>query len=308
MHPAAAGPQVQEPACAFSVDVEDYFQVHAFERYVSCDEWERYPSRVESNTQRLLDLCDETHATGTFFVLGWLARRHPALVREITARGHEVASHGMAHRMITRLSPEEFRRDAGESRQLLEDVSGARVRGFRAPSYSVTERTLWALDVLLEAGYEYDSSIYPIRRRRYGYPKGPVRPERLAGTRGTIVEFPLPTIPFGPLRLPVLAGAYLRLLPLWVSRAALHAHVSRNIPVVVNIHPWEIDPAQPTVGPSRFRTWTHYTRLGHAEGIVRRVLQDARFRGIGERLRELGLLDPEPVSPAEPCVPTQRAP
>ena len=281
-----------EPAFALSVDVEDYFQVQAFARYVSREEWDRWPSRVESNTRRLLDLFESAGATATFFTLGWIARRHPRLVRDIAERGHEVASHGMFHTMLTEQTPESFRVDARDSRAVLEDVTGSRVIGFRAPSYSINQTTLWAIDVLAETGYEYDSSVYPIRRKRYGYAGGPTRPARIRGVRGELAEFPLPTVALGGMRLPVLAGAYLRLWPSWVTLSAERMHREGGLPLVVNVHPWEIDPDQPTVGPGRRRTWTHYARLGRTETILRRVLARARYRDLATRLRELGLIEP----------------
>jgi len=280
----------REPAFALSVDVEDYYQVQAFAAHVSRDDWGSYPPRVTENVARLLDLFDETEAKGTFFVLAWLVRRHPELVRGIAARGHEIASHGMSHRMITELSRAEFRAEALDSRLLLEDSCGARVIGFRAPSYSVNRETLWALEILRDTGYEYDSSIYPIRGRRYGYPEGPIAPVRMAAGTRDIAEFPLPSIALGPLRVPVLSGAYLRLLPAWVSVAAAGYHRRREIPLVVNVHPWEIDPGQPSVGMSRASHWAHYTRLSRTEGILRRVLRSGRFLTVAARLRELNLL------------------
>lgn len=280
-----------EPPLAMSVDVEDYYQVQAFARLISRESWSSYPSRVGANTRRLLDLFDETGATATFFILGWVARRDPGLVREIAARGHEVASHGMDHRMLTEMTPDEFRIDARDSRALLEDLAQTPVLGFRAPSYSVGKGTLWAIDVLAEQGYAYDSSVYPIRRRRYGYPEGPTRPAFLVGRGGArLVEFPLPTVPIGPFKLPVLAGAYLRLFPGWVSERALEYHLGRRMPLIVNVHPWEIDPSQPTVGPSRARAWTHYTGLRKTEAVLRATLRRGRFRDAATRLRELGLL------------------
>ncbi|HYR51636.1 MAG TPA: XrtA system polysaccharide deacetylase [Candidatus Dormibacteraeota bacterium] len=280
----------REPPFALSVDVEDYFQVQAFAGRVHREDWPQYPPRVERNVRRLLDLFDETGAKGTFFVLGWIAQRYPGLVRGIAARGHEIASHGITHRMLTELSPSEFRTEAIDSRLLLEDLSGTPVIGFRAPSYSVTRSTLWALEILRETGYAYDSSVYPIRGRRYGYPEGPVAPARIpAGTRD-IAEFPLPTVPVGPLRVPVLAGAYLRLLPSWVSLLATSYHRWRRVPLAVNVHPWEIDPEQPTVGFSRLSKWTHYARLGKTEEILRRVLRSGRFASLATRLSELGIL------------------
>ena len=280
-----------EAPFAFSVDVEDYFQVQAFAHIVPRETWESWPSRVEQNTRRILDLLDEAASQATFFTLGWVARRYPALVKEIASRGHEVASHGMFHQMLNELTPESFRMDARDSKAALEDASGAPVIGFRAPSYSVNQSTLWAIDVLAESGYEYDSSVYPIRRRRYGYPGGPMRPGVLRGVRHSLAEFPLPTVGLGPLRIPVLAGAYLRLLPSAISVQATRHHLERRLPLVVNVHPWEIDPGQPTVGPSR-GPWTHYTRLDRTEEIVRRILACAPFRSVATRLRELGLLAP----------------
>jgi polysaccharide deacetylase family protein (PEP-CTERM system associated) len=284
-----------EPAFALSVDVEDYYQVQAFAKFVPRETWDRHPSRVSANTRRLLDLFDAAGATATFFTLGCVARAEPQLVREIAARGHEVASHGVDHRMITELSPAEFRSQAVESKRRLEDLAGHAVIGYRAPSYSVGAATLWALAILRESGYEYDSSIYPIRRRRYGYPDGPRVPARMAAGTGTIAEFPLPTLAIGPMRIPVLAGAYLRLFPSWFSLRALDAHVASGTPLVVNVHPWELDPSQPTIGPSRRHTWTHYTRLHATEGILARVIRRARFRPVRDRLLELGLLGPPAV-------------
>ena len=274
-----------------SVDVEDYFQVQAFAQVVDRSAWDRYPPRVERNVDELLSILADARAYGTFFVLGWVATRYPALVRRIASCGHEIGSHGMSHRMLTELSPQEVREEARTSRLLLEDVSSTRVEGFRAPTYSINAGTRWALDVLADAGYTYDSSIFPIRRRRYGWPGGPTAPVRLPTDRSEIAEFPMTTIGVGPIRLPILAGSYLRLLPAWISRAAVSYHARRRLPLVVNVHPWEIDPGQPTVGPSRRRAWTHYGRLGRTAATLRSVLRMARFASLASRLREMQLLD-----------------
>ncbi|HSQ59371.1 MAG TPA: XrtA system polysaccharide deacetylase [Acidobacteriota bacterium] len=292
-----------EPPFALSVDVEDYFQVQAFASRVPRASWGDFPSRVVANTTRLLDLFDETGARATCFTLGWVAREHPALVREIARRGHEVASHGMDHRMITELTHAEFRAQAVESKALLEDLAGHAVRGYRAPSYSVGRGTLWALEILAETGYAYDSSIYPIRRRRYGYPEGPTVPALLPAGKGTLAEFPMPTIGIGPARLPVLAGAYLRLFPSWISLAALARHAAARRPLVVNIHPWEIDPEQPTVTPPRRGPWTHYARLGSTERILREILRRGPFDTVASRLEELGLVTASPPGRASASLP-----
>jgi polysaccharide deacetylase family protein (PEP-CTERM system associated) len=283
-----------EPAFAMSVDVEDYFQVQAFAGLAPRQEWDRWPCRVELNVDRILQILHVTGARATFFTLGWVAARYPAMVRRIAAAGHEIGSHGMSHRMLTELTPAEMRAEARDSRRLLEDVSGTLVEGYRAPSYTISRATLWALDALVDAGYTYDSSMFPIRGRRYGYPEGPMWPTRLpVGTTG-IAEFPMTTIGVGPIRIPVLAGSYLRLLPTWVSLAAVRYQQMRNLPLVVNIHPWEIDPEQPTVGPSRRRAWSHYSRLGATAGTLMRVLGMAPFASVRDRLRDLGVLNGAP--------------
>lgn len=291
--PVPTAPATAEPAFAMSIDVEDYFQVQAFASQVSRAEWERWPCRVEANVERLLALLDDTGAHATFFTLGWVAERYPNLVRRIAECGHEVASHGMSHRMLTELSPEEMRAEARDSRCLLEDVSGSRVEGYRAPSYTINRDNHGAaLGALVEAGYTYDSSMFPIRGRRYGYPEGPVLPTRVPVGAATIAEFPMSTVAVGPLRIPVLAGSYLRLMPAWFSIAAVRHHLARNLPLVVNIHPWEADPGQPTIGPSRRRAWSHYARLGSTSRTLERVLRIARFGTVRDRLRDLGLLEP----------------
>ena len=290
-----SAPSGREPAFAMSVDVEDYFQVQAFAGLVSREDWETMPCRVEANTDRILGLLDETGSLGTFFILGWVASRYPALVRRIAAAGHEIGSHGMSHRMVTELDPAEMLAEVRDSRRLLEDISGTRVEGYRAPSYTISGGTYWALGQLLEAGYTYDSSMFPIRGRRYGYPEGPTHPVRLPAGHADIAEFPMTTIGVGPIRIPVLAGSYLRLLPTWVSLAAVRYQQFRHLPLVVNIHPWEVDPGQPTVGPSRRRAWSHYVRLGATAGTLRSVLRTAPFASVRERLRGLGLLPEAPA-------------
>jgi polysaccharide deacetylase family protein (PEP-CTERM system associated) len=289
--PATAPPRATlELPMAMSVDVEEYFQVQAFARVIPRDQWNRWPSRIEADLDRMLELLAECGARGTFFVLGCVARDHPAMVRRIAAAGHEVASHGMSHRMVTELTRDEMRAEVTESRRLLEDLAQSPVEGYRAPSYTIGPSTRWALDVLLEAGYRYDSSIFPIRGRRYGYPDGPTLPGTMPAAGGQIAEFPLTTVGAGPLRVPVLAGSYLRLLPTWMSIGVLGYLKLMRLPAVINVHTWEIDPGQPTVGASRRRAWTHYARIGATPGTLRRLLRSVRFDTLAERLRQLGLI------------------
>lgn len=261
----------------FTVDVEDYFQVVAFERQVDRATWERYPSRVEGNTDRLLRLLDDHRVRGTFFTLGWIARRHPALVRRIAAAGHEVASHGQWHRRVTTLSPDQFRNDIRESKALLEAESGQPCLGFRAPSFSILPGYEWALDILLEEGYRYDSSIFPIRRPDYGYPDAPDTPFQVRRPAGTLLELPLATTRVAGLRLPAAGGAYLRQLPFGFIRRAFRAWAERGISASFYIHPWEYDAEQPRMPCGRLTAIRHYRNLDRTWGLLVRLLGEFRF-------------------------------
>ena len=263
---------------AMSIDVEDYFHVSAFEGIVHRTMWEKLESRVERNTARLLDIFDEYAVRSTFFVLGWVGERHPALVKSIVARGHEIASHGYAHRLIYDQTPTSFREDVRKAKQILEDASGRRVGGYRAPSYSVTPRSLWALDVLIEEGYEYDSSIYPIRHDRYGIPVSARHPYVIRRPSGEIVEVPASTTIVGPLNLPIGGGGYFRLLPYWWTRWGIsRVNQVENRPTIFYLHPWEIDPDQPRLAASRLSRYRHYRHLEKTEARLRQLLTDFRF-------------------------------
>lgn len=266
---------------AMSIDVEDYFHVSVFDGVVPRTAWETLESRVRANTLRLLDLFDETRVRATFFVLGWVAERDPALVRDIAWRGHEVASHGYAHRLIYDQTPLAFREDVRRAKGLLEDACGRRVVGYRAPSYSITPRSLWALDVILEEGYEYDASIFPIRHDRYGIPVSERHPYRIERAAGTLVEVPGSTTHLGPLNLPVAGGGYFRLLPYWWTRWGIE-RVNRieGRPVVFYLHPWEIDPDQPRLPAGRLGRLRHYRNLAHTEARLRQLLTDFRFDAV----------------------------
>jgi polysaccharide deacetylase family protein (PEP-CTERM system associated) len=273
-----------------SIDVEDYFHVSAFDGLVLRSEWDRMESRVCRNTERLLDLFSEFRTTATFFVLGWVAERFPALVRTIAERGHEIASHGYAHRLIYDQTPAAFRDDLRRARALLEDASGRRVAGYRAPSYSITARSLWALDILVEEGYQYDTSIFPIRHDRYGIPVSARQPYRIDRPAGSIIEVPGSTARVGPLNLPIGGGGYFRLLPYgWTRWGIGRVNRRERVPTVFYLHPWEIDPDQPRLPAGRLSRFRHYRHLADTESRLRRLLADFRFGPIEQLVADVRL-------------------
>ncbi len=262
---------------AMSVDVEDYFQVSAFEPHIAKQDWDRWPHRVVANTMRILDLFGEAGVKATFFTLGWVAERYPKLVREIVARGHELACHGYAHIRVNRQSPEEFRADVARAKAVLEDTAGVEVIGYRAPSYSVGQHNLWALTVLQALGFKYSSSIYPVRHDLYGWPlapRFPFHPE----VAPKLLEIPITTIRLWGKNWPCGGGGYFRLFPYRFSRWALCRVNREGLPAVFYFHPWEIDPDQPRPAGLRFKTrLRHYLNLGRMEARLRRLLQDLRW-------------------------------
>lgn len=277
---------------ALTVDVEDYFHVSAFADTIDRDTWPVRESRVEANVCKLLALFDEAGARGTFFVLGWVAERYPGLVREIARRGHEIACHGLSHRLVYEQSPQEFHAETLRAKALLEDVTGTAVLGYRAASYSIVRRSLWALDILVELGFTYDSSIFPVRHDRYGMPEAERMPHRLATPAGNaIVEWPLSTAQVFGMKLPVAGGGYFRLLPYWLTRRGLRSINHREArPFIFYLHPWEIDPAQPRVAAGLLSRFRHYTNLDKCEARLRRLLQEFRFGTVKDGLARLGLL------------------
>jgi len=277
---------------ALTIDVEDYYHVSGFESVVRFQDWERYESRVERNTNRLLDLLDEYHTKATFFVLGWIAARCPLLVRTIYARGHEVASHGYAHQRIYTQTPQEFRQETQQSKRILEAAIGQRIYGYRAASYSITRESLWALDILGEAGFAYDSSIFPIRHDRYGIPgyeRFCHRITRQSG--GELIEFPLSTVQLAGVNIPIAGGGYLRLFPYTLIRWGIRRiNVKERQPVVVYLHPWEIDTGQPRIHAGAVSRFRQYVNLEKTEGRIAQLLQDFRFGTVSTVLRDRGLL------------------
>jgi len=277
---------------ALTVDVEDYFHVSALAPSIDRGSWGSRESRVVGNTHRLLDLFGQFGVRGTFFVLGWVAERHPRLVKDIAGAGHEVACHGFSHRLVYEQSPEEFREETLRSKRLLEDTMGAAVLGYRAASYSIVRRSLWALDILAEAGFAYDSSIFPVHHDRYGIPDAERNPHRMATPGGRwIVEWPLAVASVLGFRLPVAGGGYFRLLPYALSRWGL-ASINRRDrrPFIFYLHPWEIDPGQPRVRVGWLSRFRHYTNLDKCEARLRRLLGDFRFGTARDSLSQLGLL------------------
>jgi len=264
---------------AFSVDVEDWYQVSDFEAVVEFGAWDRYESRVVRNTERVLALLEEHHVKGTFFVLSWNAERHPELVRRIADAGHEIASHGYRHRLIYEQTRAEFRDDIMRSKKILEDATGTAVLGYRAPSFSLTQNSLWALDVLLECGFQYDSSIFPIADRLYGIPNARRFPFaiRVDGER-QLLEFPMSTARAAGRNWPLGGGAYLRLLPYRYMRWGIRRVNCEGYPALVYMHPWEVDPEQPRIKTSGKRGLsTHYINLHRTEARLRCLLRDFPF-------------------------------
>jgi polysaccharide deacetylase family protein (PEP-CTERM system associated) len=260
---------------AMTVDVEDYFQVSAFERYISRADWNCLPHRVESNTDNVLELFRQHGVKATFFVLGWVAERYPLLVRRIVEAGHELASHGYSHIRVTRQTPAEFYRDVSHTKALLEDLGGVAVRGYRAASYSIGAGNLWALEILQRAGYAYSSSIYPIHHDLYGMPEAPRFAFRPGGARG-LLEVPVSTVEIFDHKFPCGGGGYFRLLPYAVSRWAIRRVNGRDAEACVfYFHPWEIDPHQPRVsGIDRKTRVRHYLNLQRMERRLHALLND----------------------------------
>ncbi len=272
---------------ALTIDVEDYFHVSAFARDIAPDDWSKLEPRVVANTHRLLDLLAAGSVRATFFVLGWVAERQPQLVRAIVRAGHELASHGYSHQLIYDQSPEQFKQETLRGKQLLEDIGGTRVAGYRAASYSITPRSLWALDTLAEAGFEWDSSIFPVRHDRYGIPDAPRVPHRAELPSGQhLVEFPLTTYRLLGTQLPAIGGGYFRLYPYALSSALARGYVRQTgKPFVFYMHPWEIDPEQPRIATrswlSRFR---HYNNLDRCAARLARLMEEFAFGAMSDVL------------------------
>jgi len=277
---------------ALTVDVEDYFQVSAFAKNIDQQDWDKHPLRVEKNTRRLMDMFDEAQVKATFFVLGWVADRSKDLIKEIAERGHEVACHGYSHQLIYNQTQKVFREETIRSKGLLEDIIQAPVRGYRAASYSITRDSLWALDILAEAGFEYDSSIFPVRHDRYGIPNAEEVPHVLKTPKGhSLLEFPLSTAKIFNYKLPVAGGGYFRLYPYVLTKAGLAQVNRRKQPFIFYLHPWEIDPKQPRIEASWFSRFRHYNNLEKCEPRLQQLMKDFQFGTSWQVLNSLNLVE-----------------
>lgn len=268
----------------FTVDVEEYFQVLALEPYVPRSRWDSIARRVELGVHLLLDLLSKHDAHATFFTLGWIAEREPDLVREIAERGHEVASHGTDHRRVTTITRDEFRESVRGSKRTLEDITGRPVFGYRAPSFSIPRGSEWALEILLEENYRYDSSLFPVRRKGYGFVGGKRDPHRLKLATGVIDEIPPVTLKIGSAVLPAGGGAYFRHLPYALVQSALLSAERRGVPGTFYIHPWEVDADQPRLRTSFLTGMRHYGGLARTVPRLERLLSAFRFQPIAATL------------------------
>ncbi len=271
---------------AMTVDVEDYFHVSVFDGLVPRHAWAGMESRVCGNTERLLQLFEDEGIHATFFVLGWVAEQFPRLVRQIAAKGHEIASHGYAHRLVYDMTPQAFREDIRRAKGVLESAAIGPVYGYRAPSYSVTPQSLWALDVLMEEGFLYDASIFPIHHDRYGIPVSPRHPYRLV--RGAVlIEAPASTVRWGPFNLPIGGGGYFRILPYaWTRWGITRLNEVEECPAIFYLHPWEIDPEQPRLRAPALGRFRHYFNLGKTESRLRSLIREFRFSTMMALLQE----------------------
>jgi polysaccharide deacetylase family protein (PEP-CTERM system associated) len=278
----------QGPRHLLTFDVEEYFQVQAAAACVDRDQWDHRPRRLDEPMDLILRLLEDHQTRATFFILGWVARKEPDLVRRIAEAGHEVASHGMSHRMVNELSPESFRAELDDSRKLLSDLAGRDVLGFRAPTFSVTHRTAWAVDVLAEAGYRYDSSVFPVTHDRYGVPEAPPGPHQAVGpSNRRLLEIPPLTLRMLGRNWPAAGGGYMRLLPVGVMGLALSRVAAAGRPGMVYLHPWELDPHQPVLPMGRLGTWRHRVGLAKTADKLRWLVRRFRFGPVVDQLDAL---------------------
>ncbi len=267
------------PLChGLSFDIEDYFHVSNFAKVIKPENWHKFASRVERNTEKILQILAEARTFATFFILGWVAERYPNMIKKIHSQGHEIACHGYDHQLIYDQNMEKFQEDIHRSKAILQDITGEKIIGYRAPSYSITTKSLYALDILLEEGFSYDSSIFPVQHHRYGIPFAPRHGYYVLRLQGKIIELPPATLKIGKYNLPIAGGGYFRLYPYWITRFALQKLQKEGFPFIFYLHPWELDPEQPRIYSaswlSRFR---HYVNLNTTHLKLRSLLKDFSF-------------------------------
>ena len=273
---------------ALTIDVEDYFMVSAFADKVKFEEWHRHESRIEKNTYRILELLDEYNVKATFFVLGWVAERYPQLIKDISSSGHEIASHGYNHRLIYDQTADEFRKDIRKTKKILEDITGEPVFGYRATSFSVIKKTFWALDILKQEGFKYDSSIFPIIHDRYGIPEAERFPHTIKRNNGAIMEFPPSTLRILGKNIPIGGGGYLRLLPIQFTEWGMRSiNKKETQSAIVYFHPWEIDPEQPVQNVGWKTRIRHYTNLHKTENRLKMLLTDFKWGRVSDVVRDI---------------------
>jgi polysaccharide deacetylase family protein (PEP-CTERM system associated) len=286
---------------ALTIDVEDYFQVSGFENVVTREDWERYPSRVERNTHRLLELLARHGVRATCFVLGWVGRRFPGLVRALADAGHEIGCHSYWHRLIYQMTAEEFRRDLREGRDVLANATGRPVTAYRAPSFSITKQSLWALDILREEGIDTDASIFPIHHHRYGIPDADPFPHRIHLKGGEVWEFPSSVVRLGKVNMPVSGGGYFRLLPVeWTAACIQHVNERLGQAFIFYIHPWELDPYQPRLPAPWHSRWRHYCHLASTERKLASLLERFRFSTLSDVRHQYLSPGRDDMAPAAP--------
>ena len=276
-----------------TVDVEDYFQVSAFEKDVRVSDWPNMESRVVRNTEKVLEVFARNSTLATFFVLGWVAERQPELVRRIADAGHEVACHGYSHQLIYNQTPDVFKEETIRAKGLLEEQVQKKILGYRAASYSITKKSEWALDILAEAGFEYDSSIFPVHHDRYGIPDSPKFPYQLTTPKGmSLVEFPLSTAEMLGYKLPIAGGGYFRLYPYFFSKYGLaRINTKEQEPFIFYLHPWEVDPGQPRIKTNLLSRFRHYNNLDKCEQRLEQLVKDFSFTTVKDVLQAKQLLN-----------------
>ena len=287
---------------AMTVDVEDYFHASAFDRGVSRASWDQLESRVVPNTRRLLDIFSAHDLRATFFVLGWVADKFPSLVKDISAAGHELASHGFHHQLVYLLTPSQFREDVRRSKDTIEQIAGVPVRGYRAPSFSIVKQSLWALDVLIEEGFSYDASIFPIRHDRYGIADAPRHAHMIQRASGSILEMPSSTVRVGQTNYPIAGGGYFRLFPYAMTKWVItQVNTADQQPVMLYIHPWEVDPEQPRLPASMAAQLRHHVGMNTTIDKLNRVIDDFAFGPVRDviKARTTGIVTATPrLAPA----------